>query len=458
MADFDVIVAGGGVAGASTAASLADQGYHVLLCEAGLPSGKRLAGELLHPPGVEQLDSLGLLEPMKRAGAVPVYGFAVFQSATDPGTILSYSEIQGGRPTGLALEHATLTRTLLSAVSERAGVTVWSNARVLDSAPSAQGTDVTIRRGEETQHVSAYWVVSAEGRRSQLREQAGISTDIQCTFRMLGWKLRGARLPYPGYGHLFIAGETPILAYQVSRDEVRVMVELGLKEGLSVPPALLASIPQPFREDLIAGMKTHPRTTARVVICRPQRVTGTSLAVVGDAGGCVHPLTASGMSFCIADGRRLAEAMGPRPDGEIDVSRGLFRYARSRLSPMTTRAALGPAMIEALCGRTPAMRLLRHGLFRYWNQSSRGRSVSMGLLSTREVRMGVMAREYAMVFANALAGIVDGPVPSHEVPAALGGLVHRTAGFARTALGIEHFVPEWLARGRHRQGLSNSAS
>ena len=46
---FDAVVVGGGVAGSTSAVSLAKKGLRVLLCEAGLPSNRRLAGELLHP-------------------------------------------------------------------------------------------------------------------------------------------------------------------------------------------------------------------------------------------------------------------------------------------------------------------------------------------------------------------------------------------------------------------------
>ena len=48
---WDVVVAGAGVAGVSVAAALREFGHRVLLVEPGLDSAKRLAGELIHPPG-----------------------------------------------------------------------------------------------------------------------------------------------------------------------------------------------------------------------------------------------------------------------------------------------------------------------------------------------------------------------------------------------------------------------
>ena len=51
----DVVVAGGGIAGTSVAAALRGSGLEVVVVEPGLDRTKRLAGELIHPPGVTDL-------------------------------------------------------------------------------------------------------------------------------------------------------------------------------------------------------------------------------------------------------------------------------------------------------------------------------------------------------------------------------------------------------------------
>lgn len=434
MERFDVVVAGGGIAGSTTAAALARKGQRVLVCEAGLPSTRRLAGELMHPPGAANLEELGLLSALEAAGGVPVYGFALFQNALDRGTVLSYTEIPGSRPTGIALEHGLITRTLLDAVSCKPGVTVWNATRVLGADLDGDEPVVQLKRNGEETAVAARLVVSAEGHASKLRERAGIHSTQGSSFRMVGWKVPGGRLPYPGYGHVFIGGPTPILAYQVSQTEVRIMFELDLDQGLDIPEVLLAALPARFRADVEDAIANEQRATARFCGFRPGAYVGKNLAIVGDAGGCVHPLIASGMSFCIGDAVRLADAVGTRLITQSEVDQALSRYQRIRQGPMATRGALGPAMVEALCDDDPAMQLLRHGLFKYWEQSPRGRSTSMSLLSTQEHRMSVMAREYAIVCANALRGLKDGAVPRDQVVPALIGLAKRTLHLAKDAL------------------------
>ena len=83
------------MAGASVAAALGELGYAVLVAEPGLDGGKRLAGELIHPPGASDLSQLGLLPSLERAGGVPIRGFAVWPDSIEPGR-----RRRTGRPEG----------------------------------------------------------------------------------------------------------------------------------------------------------------------------------------------------------------------------------------------------------------------------------------------------------------------------------------------------------------------
>ena len=63
-------------------------------------------------------------------------------------------------------------------------------------------------------------------------------------------------------------------------------------------------------------------------------------------------------------------------------------------------------------GESSEMAALRSGLFRYWERSPTGTRISMSLLSTRETRMSVMAREYGRVVAHGLLALGGGGVRS----------------------------------------------
>lgn len=423
---YDAIVVGGGVSGSTTAAALAAKGMSVLLCEAGLPSEKRLAGELMHAPAARNLESVGLLAPLIEAGAVPIYGFALFRGPDDPGSLLSYTEVPGGWQCGLAIAHDQLNRTLLDAIKQRPGVEVLDGATVTSVDLDRPDPIATIKTEAGEIRARADLIVLAEGRSSAIRKSGGIEVVEGPPFRMIGWRIPGARLPYPGFGHIFTGGPAAILAYPMARDEVRIMFEVDPDDQVGLA-AQVALLPQPFRADVEAAIAAGTRQVAKVFAVTPHRVANGRLAIVGDAGGCVHPLTASGIAFCTRDAIDLAEQLGDR---RAPIPEALKRYDEARREPMRTRAALGPALVEALTATTPEMELLRHGLFRYWQHSPRGRAASMALLSTEEPRMMVMAREYAAVCWHAISDLGSAPVPRAQRLGAVAGLVRRSFDFA----------------------------
>jgi len=172
---WDVVVAGGGLSGVSAAAALHGIGQRVLLIEPGLDSTKRLAGELIHPPGANDLAELGLLAPLEKAGVVLAHGFAVWPAATAAPHLLPYGEIPGVQRSGFAMDHAVLSTTLLEAVSRLPGVTLWPDARVtaLDLTDPDAAT-VTVTRRQRIVTVRGRLMVAADGAASILRRLAAI--------------------------------------------------------------------------------------------------------------------------------------------------------------------------------------------------------------------------------------------------------------------------------------------
>src|SRR5206468_1724985 len=77
MKSLDVVITGGGFTGLALAAALADGRREIVVLEARTWPDPRFRGELIHPPGVRDLDALGFLGALRRAGGTEVRGFAV---------------------------------------------------------------------------------------------------------------------------------------------------------------------------------------------------------------------------------------------------------------------------------------------------------------------------------------------------------------------------------------------
>ena len=76
---WDVIVVGAGVAGASLAYALGKEGRRVLLLERDLSEPVRIVGELLQPGGYLKLKELGLAHCVDEIDAQKGYGYAMYK-------------------------------------------------------------------------------------------------------------------------------------------------------------------------------------------------------------------------------------------------------------------------------------------------------------------------------------------------------------------------------------------
>jgi len=407
--EVDVLVAGGGPAGCTTAAAMAQLGLRTLLADAGQDRRKQLAGELLHPVGVEELTAFGFSEAL-HSGGVPIVGFAVVDG--EKTALLPYGP--GNR--GLGIEHHALIEPLLDILEKRGDVEVRRRTRVALVSDGVEGVEVTLSRDGQSERVRARMLVAADGRASPLRRALGIAERHDRLSMMIGVLVDAAALPHAGRGHLFIGGPAPVLAYPISATRARVMVDLPLgssPDRVRTEPEILSGVPEPLREAVLDALRREPPLVASNDTRIMEHVSKGNVVLVGDAAGCCHPLSASGMASAVRDAHVLHGAM---VSASGDVPSALAAYARIRRPANRTRIALASALYEAFCSDAGEMAALRSGLFRYWEHSPTGTRISMSLLSTRETRMSVMAREYARVVVHGLLALGSGGVRAVRGP------------------------------------------
>jgi 2-polyprenyl-6-methoxyphenol hydroxylase-like FAD-dependent oxidoreductase len=443
-----IVVAGGGLAGVCAAAALARKGYRVLVVEPGVAYERRLAGELLHPPAMANLRALGLAGAITDAGGQPVDGFAVFMAGDGPPEarcLLPYEDADGRPARGATVEHGALVSALLAHAAVIPGVRIVIGARVTGLTQSAAGVTVTIARDRELLAVPAELLVAADGRASNVRQLVGIPLARTRLSTMAGYLLDTTTLPVPGRGHIFAGGASTVLAYAIAPGRVRVMIDVGDAEPSELAAALreprrLAALPEPFRAHVAAAVATkRPLVAANLTIVPAALVRG-RVVLVGDAAGCCHPVSASGLASATHDAIALAEAIGTQPH---DVPAALRGYAKQRRVPQRTRIQLASALYRAFDEASPEMTLLRRGLVAYW-RTPRGRATSMSLLATSEQRLAVMAREYAQVAGYALPALLDRARPKLARRRALVGLLASVVPHLQAA--IEAWRPERARR------------
>ena len=477
-AHYDVVIIGAGLAGCATAQALAladpQRRRRVLLVDRYPEVHPRFSGEWIHPRGAQVLDDLGFYGPLRDAGAIDGFGFAVFENADAPWVDLAYAAIEGERPRGLSVHHKVLVRTQRKVVRARGQVELCEGfaACELLREPGGRFRGVVLEdhKGESVE-VGCDLIVAADGKGSSVRKLAGIPDARETIGFTAGVEVRNASLPAPGYAHVLLGAWGPILAYPIHREQgdiiTRVTFDLPRElpvKGHAIKQHLLAAyvpfIPAPLSRQVAAAIlatKGQLEMAPTVNLPAPTAVVP-GLVLVGDAAGCSHPITASGMTMGLRDAENLGEQAARRtlaPVGEpwLDEA-ALRRYRIEHDRYVPTRQALADAIYEAFRGESEGSRAIRRALFDYWRSGETARRRSMALLSCADARASVFLSEYLRAAGHALGSSV---IPKHARAFPVSDRVRQARGaaeLARDKLGLVAQVmwaqlrPSWLPHAR----------
>ena len=425
----DILVVGGGFTGMAAAAALASRGAKVTVLETLNGPVSQFRGELIHPRGVRALEALGLKAPLLAAGGVGVVGFAPVPGQGEDPVLLPYA---AGGGEGLGIDHGQMVRTLRREVARRPGVTLRENARVDDLL--RQGARVVGVRLSDGEELRADLVVGADGRYSRLRKLLGLDPEPQLLSYTVAVQCEGDVLPWKSRGHVFLGAPGPILAYPYGQGRVRMCIDVpvGAAKGKDAYRALIRRayapfVPQPLRDAMLHGLDAHPFEGCATHAIETLACAAPGIALVGDAGGCSHPLTAGGMTCAMNDVLVLADVLSRRGDADG----ALEEYQRERYKFIRMRAMFTEALYEVFRGLDDGSKTLQAGVFRYWRRSARARAASMGILSGDESRPRVFMTEYARVLGLSTLEVVDGMWREPEVR----GRYARMKSLLQTSLG-----------------------
>lgn len=362
--DYDILIVGGGMVGASLGAALAGSGRRVGILEArpygtpGQPSyddrSTALALGSRH-----LLDRLGVW-PALSAEAAPITHIHVSDRGHFGVAHIDAAE-QGVRALGYVVPNRALGAALLPVLEGAAGVELIAPAEVADIEQDDDGVVVRLAGGVPFERLRARLVVAADGTGSPIREQVGIPVETRAYGQSaLIANVSVTRLQ-AGVAYERFTDEGPLAMLPMGGDRYSLVWthrEADLPSTLALGDAeFLAALQQRFGWRLGRIKAVGRRASYPLGLTRALETSHGRVVLVGNALHTLHPVAGQGFNLALRDVEALARALeGIDDPGEPAV---LAQYRRLREGDMRTVVSLTDAMVRLFSGLSPLPGALR---------------------------------------------------------------------------------------------------
>lgn len=374
---FDLIIAGGGLTGATLALAAHEAGLSVCVLEARAPDpqvdpafdGRATA---LAFTSFRMLKALGLGEELA-AHASPMRRILVTDgrrpgAARGPAmnSFLRFEadEIEAqadGEPLGYLVENRILRAALNRALIERQIKVVAPVKVATVTAHDAHASVIA----EDGRQFRARVVAGAEGRASKVRECAGIRT--------IGWAYGqagvvatvGLSRPHDDIAHEYFLPDGPFAILPLTGQRASLVWTESARRAQSLMAAgedvFMAHLNRRFGEFLGPVSLEGPRFSYPLSLSYAEQRTGARTALVGDAAQAVHPVAGQGLNIGLRDVASLVEVLAEakRLGEDIGSAAVLERYGRWRRFDSVVLAASFDGFVRLFSNDNPLLRVAR---------------------------------------------------------------------------------------------------
>nr|MBL8411438.1 UbiH/UbiF family hydroxylase [Dechloromonas sp.] len=333
MQHFDLIIVGGGLAGASLAIALRDTRLRIALVESQpprSPDGWDARIYAISPANADFLEQIGAWRHLDKGRLAPIRAMQVYG---DAGGRIDFSAYEAGvSELGWILESSLMACEFWESAKRQGNLTLFCPARPKGLSFCHDAAVLELEGGTT---LSARLLVGADGRDSWVRQTAGLAA-VNTPYGEKGLVANFAtEKPHRNIAYQWFRNDG-VLAY-LPLPENRISIvwstpDAHADELCALPPAQLCERVAAAggnvlgRLDLLTPAVAFPLRLMRV----PQTV-APRLALVGDAGHGIHPLSGHGINLGFQDARELAALLAvAQPWQDIGNERFLQRYQRAR--------------------------------------------------------------------------------------------------------------------------------
>jgi 2-octaprenylphenol hydroxylase len=361
--EFDIVINGGGLVGASLAAALKSSGLKIALVEGqalpGLDSGWDSRIYAFTPGNVEFLKELGAWQRLDMSRVQQVEEMRVFG---DTGAELDFSAYQVGAPELAFIQDSRLLQhALWQGLREQENLTILQPAQCAELKIDDEAAHLKLKDGRE---IKAKLIVGADGRDSWVRNQT-IMPEV----------------PTPYFQHGVVAN------FNVSKAHRGIAWQWFTPEGIlallplpgkrisivwSVSPEKSAELLALTHEEFsaqVAAASNHTLGELQVItppasfalrVLNLAHLTKPRLALIGDAAHNIHPLSGHGVNLGLRDAHELAQVLLQRGTQDCGDLALLRRYERARQGDIMSMQLTTDTLKHLFINRNPVLRTLRN--------------------------------------------------------------------------------------------------
>ncbi|SKB11455.1 conserved hypothetical protein [Planktothrix sp. PCC 11201] len=367
--DYDVVIVGGGIVGATLACGLKDSGLKITIIESQKPDvaiSKKQAYALTLQTG-RILKSIGVWDEI--VTKITTFYQISLSDSDYPRVVEFLSKDLGTDELGYVGEHGIILSAMYEFLAQCPNISWQCPASLKNVHYHADFVEIEIENQGNLNTFYSKIVVAADGSKSRLREEAGIKTH--------GWKYWQSCIamtiktekshqniaferfwPSGPMGVLPLPGNRCQVVWTAPHAEAQALKELDETEFLKLleyrTGGLLGKL------ELLSDRYVYP-----VQLMQSDRYIQHRLALVGDAAHCCHPVGGQGLNMGIRDAGALADVLkiATQKGEDIGQKRVLKRYEGWRQKENLIVLGLTDFLDRTFSGNwTPKVSLRRLGL------------------------------------------------------------------------------------------------
>jgi len=360
---YDVVVVGGGLAGAALARAL--RGSAVALVSKTRPTAPEAAFDTriyaISPGNARFLTGLQAWQRLAAERITAVHAMRVH--GDDGRSLLEFDSLRAGvSELAWIVEDGCLQNAIWQCLQAQERLELFDAASFDHLEVGADLARVFLSDGRI---LESQLVVGADGARSRVREQAGLASTASAYGQTAVVANFSCELPHRQVAMQWFRGGPVLALLPLPGNHVSMVWSTGDADAERLralsPGDLAAEVEAASGQALGALSLVTPPREFQLQRLLAERSTGPRVALIGDAAHVVHPLAGQGANLGFHDARELARVLAMREPGrDCGDARLLRRYERARAQDILAMRVVVDGLFRLFGARGAAPAWLRN--------------------------------------------------------------------------------------------------